>query len=131
MVCKNPLPDGQMSSVDQAVKWSRELTQWRSRGPGDLPNAMRAIEREYGIDYWFLWALRYRPARFRDIRHNLFVKLAAAWEAERARQHHRLEHETSVARHIAGPDHPAVRAAETMVGHAPSAPSVPKAFWEE
>lgn len=123
-MCKKALPEKQMSAVEQASRWSRDLAQMRSRGPGDLQNAMRSIEREYGIDYWFQWALRYRPARFRDIGHELFLKLRDAYAAECARQRHRFEHEIAVARHVAGADHAAVREAQALVEDAPATPRI-------
>ena len=49
--------DRQMSDaayLDQAATWSKDLTRMRSRGPGDMENAMRSLERDYGIDYWFI-----------------------------------------------------------------------------
>ena len=131
---KNRLPDWQMASLDsveQAARWSRDLTQMRSRGPGDLENAMRSIEREYGIDYWTQWTLRYRRSRLRDIGHNVFLKLCAAYQAECARQERRLSHEREIAKRIAGPDHAAVREAETLVVDAHRAPKLPPDVWEK
>ena len=131
---KNRLPDWQMASLDsveQAARWSRDLTQMRSRGPGDLENAMRSIEREYGIDYWTQWTLRYRRSRLRDIGHNVFLKLCAAYQAECARQERRLSHEREIAKRIAGPDHTAVREAEALVVDAQRAPKLPPDVWEK
>ena len=131
---KNRLPDWQMASLDsveQAARWSRDLTQMRSRGPGDLENAMRTIEREYGIDYWTQWTLRYRRSRLRDIGHNLYLKLSAAYQAECAKQERRFKHEREIAKQIAGPNHAAVRAADAVVGNTPGAGDVPEDFWEE
>ena len=131
---KNRLPDWQMASLDsveQAARWSRDLTQMRSRGPGDLENAMRSIEREYGIDYWTQWTLRYRRSRLRDIGHNVFLKLCAAYQAECARQERRLSHEREIAKRIAGPDHATVRETEALVGSAPRARDLPPDVWEE
>jgi hypothetical protein len=124
----------EMSSVDvvdQAARWSRDLAQMRSRGPGDLENAMRSIEREYGVDYWTQWNLRYRRSRLRDIGHTVFLKLCAAYQAECARQERRLSHEREIARRIAGPDHAAVREAEALVGSAPRTSNVPQDVWEK
>lgn len=117
-VCKKALPNNQMSNVDtinQAAKWSRDLSQMRARGPGDLENAMRSIERDYGIDYWFQWSLRYRARRLKDIGHSVFQKLRAAHEAECARQMRRLQHDIEITKAITGADCPAVRAAEALV----------------
>jgi hypothetical protein len=101
--------------VDQAAKWTRDLAQMRSRGPGDLENSMRSIEREYGVDYWAQWSLRYRRDRFKDIGIGLFLKIKCAWEAERERQLRRLQHDIEITKKIAGDDHAAVRAAEALV----------------
>lgn len=133
-MCKKSLPDGQMpnvSAVDQAARWSRELVQMRSRGPGDLQNAMRAIEREYGVDYWTQWALRYRAGRFKDIGTTVFQRLRAAYEAECARQRRRFDHEISIARRVAGPAHDAVRQAEALLEDSRTTRGVQKTFSQE
>ena len=117
-VSKKNLTDRQMSDVayiDQAVTWSKELTRMRARGPGDLENAMRSIERDYGIDYWLLWQLRYRRDRFKDIGCGVFARLREAWFSECARQQRKLAIEIEITKAIAGPDCPAVVAAEALV----------------
>ncbi|MDB5612117.1 MAG: hypothetical protein JWP25_9017 [Bradyrhizobium sp.] len=86
---KKVLPKNQMTNTDtinQAARWARDLAQMRARGPGDLENAMRSVERDYGIDYWFQWTLRYRASRLKDVGHTVFLKLRAAYEAECSRQ---------------------------------------------
>lgn len=116
---KNPLTESQMSDVayiDEAVSWSKELTRMRSRGPGDLDNAMRDIERDYGLDYWFLWRLRYRRSQIRDIGVSVYMRLRGAYEAERDRQRRKLAIEIEITKAIAGPDHSAVVAAAALVG---------------
>jgi hypothetical protein len=117
-VLKNNLTDGQMSDaafIDQAAEWSRDLTRMRARGPGDLENAMRSIEREYGVDYWTLWTLRYRRNRIKDIGVSIYMRLQAAYQAECERQRRRLTHEIQLTKAKAGPDHPAVVAAQAVV----------------
>src|SRR6185437_14642892 len=102
---KKNLTDRQMSDaayVEQAAKWSRDLSLMRSRGPGDLENAMRSVEREYGIDYWTQWTLRYRPNRLKDIGVSIYLRLQSAWEAERQRQMRRLQHEIEITKAKAG-----------------------------
>lgn len=79
--------------VDEAVTWSRELTRMRTRGPGDLENAMRSIERDYGVDYWTLWQLRYRAQSIKDIGVSVYMRLSAAYETECGRQLRRYQHE--------------------------------------
>lgn len=95
---KRSLTDSKMSDVyvEQAVRWSKELTRMRSRGPGDIENAMRSIERDYGIDYWTVWQLRYRPTRIKDIGVSIYTRLRAAYETERARQIRRLQHDIEI-----------------------------------
>ena len=44
--------------VERAAWLSRELTRMKARGPGDTENAMRAIGRDYGVDYGIIWRLR-------------------------------------------------------------------------
>jgi hypothetical protein len=99
--------------VDRAVTWSKELTRMKSRGPGDMENAMRNIEREYGIDYTVQWALRYRKPK--DILAGWYFKLKAAYEAECSRQMRKLQHEIEITKAIAGADSDAVVSAQAFV----------------
>lgn len=116
---KKFLTDWQMSDVayiERAANWSKDLARMRARGPGDLENAMRGIERDYGIDYWTQWTLRYRPSRIKDIGVGIYNRLHAAYLAECERQARKLRHEAEITKAIAGPDHAAVRAAEALLG---------------
>lgn len=120
-MCKKSLRASEMSDVayvDQAAGWSKDLTRMRTRGPGDLENAMRAIERDYGIDYWTLWTLRYRRGQFKDIGVGIYMRLRAAYEAECARQMRRLRHDIEVTKQVAGPDHPVVAESEAVLREA-------------
>jgi hypothetical protein len=85
--------------LDQATAWSKDLTRMKARGPGDTENAMRQIERQYGVDYGFLWSLRYRRERL----------------TECAAQMRKLEHDIAKTEKITGPDNDAVRAAKTLL----------------
>ncbi len=102
--------------LDEAERWSKDLTRMRSRGPGDLENAMRSIEREYGVDYWTLWRLRYRRSAVRDIGVSAYMRLKAAYQAECERQMRKLKHEIEITEQIAGADATAVVAAKALVG---------------
>lgn len=102
--------------VDQAAEWSRKLTQMRARGPGDTDNAMRSIERDYGIAHSILWSLRYRRDRYRSIGVEIYARLSAAYAAECARQVRKLSHEIAITKAITGPFNSAVVAAEALVG---------------
>src|SRR5258708_30978025 len=102
--------------VERASVWSKELTRFRARGPGDLENAMRAIERDYGIDFWLLWRLRYRANQIRDIGAAAYHRLEAAYRSECERQHAKLVHELEVTRKIAGAHNKTVVAAEAELG---------------
>ncbi len=116
---KESLKQGQMSEsayVEEAAGWSKALSHMRSRGPGDLENAMRSIEREYGVDYWVQWRLRYRMSAIKDIGVSTYMRLRAAYQAECARQVRKLEHEICITEKIAGADCAAVRAAKALVG---------------
>lgn len=104
--------------LDDAVRWSKDLTRMRARGPGDIENAMRLIEREYGVDYWILWRLRYRRSSLRDIGITAYMRLKAAYQAECERQIRKLKHEITITEQIAGPDSAAVRAAKALVDEA-------------
>lgn len=123
---KSSLNEDQMTTaeyVERAAWMSKELTRAKTRGPGDLENAMRAIEREYGIDYWTLWRLRYRAQQIKTICVSVFARLEAAYRCECDRQREKLEHELAITRLIAGPAAPAVVAAEIVVGEAQAAQS--------
>ncbi|MDE5451305.1 hypothetical protein GWE18_00240 [Bradyrhizobium sp. CSA112] len=102
--------------LDQAALWSKDLTRMKARGPGDTENAMRQIERQYGVDYGFLWSLRYRRDRLRTISISVYESIRAAYRAECAAQMRKLEHEIKVTEEITGADHAAVRAAKALVG---------------
>lgn len=86
----------QVAYLDQAADWSKSLTRMRARGPGDTENAMRSIERDYGIDYWILWRLRYRKSALRDIGVTAYMILKAAYQAECERQMRKLKNEIAV-----------------------------------
>lgn len=101
--------------LDQAATWSKDLTRMKARGPGDTENAMRMIEREYGIEYGFLWSLRYRRDRLKIISLSVYESIRAAYRAECERQMRKLENEISRTEKIAGADSGAVRAAKALV----------------
>jgi hypothetical protein len=75
---------------------------------------MRRIARRHGIEYGAIWSLRYRSPK--RIWADVYTALRAAYEAECARQMEALRHEIEVTKRIAGPAHPAVVAAEAVVG---------------
>lgn len=119
MVCKKYLSKNQMSEfayIEEAASWSKELTRMRARGPGDTENAMRSIERDYGINYWTLWQLRYRRNALKDIGIGIYTRIKAAWEAERQRQFRKLEIELQITKVIAGAHHPVVAEIESALG---------------
>ncbi|WP_092029886.1 hypothetical protein [Bradyrhizobium sp. OK095] len=101
--------------LDQAVRWSKDLTRMRSRGPGDTENAMRVIEREYGVDYWTMWRLRYRRSAIRDIGVSVYMKLKGAYEAECQRQLQLLGRDIETIKAIADSSADLVDAAEALV----------------
>ncbi|WP_275183815.1 hypothetical protein [Bradyrhizobium sp. CSA112] len=113
---KKVLPMSDAAYLDQAALWSKDLTRMKARGPGDTENAMRQIERQYGVDYGFLWSLRYRRDRLRTISISVYESIRAAYRAECAAQMRKLEHEIKVTEEITGADHAAVRAAKALVG---------------
>jgi hypothetical protein len=102
--------------IDNAARWSKDLTRMKARGPGDTDNAMRSIEREYGIDYWTLWKLRYRRSAIRDIGVSIYMRLQAAYQAECERQMRKLHDEIHETEAVTGPDSDAVRSAKALVG---------------
>lgn len=102
--------------IDQAVAWSKDLTRMKARGPGDTENAMRQIERQYGVDYGFLWSLRYRRERLRTISISVYESIRAAYLAECAAQMRKLANDIERTEEITGPDNAAVRAAKALLG---------------
>lgn len=88
----------------------------RARGPGDLENAMRQIEADYGIDYWFIWQLRYSRGRLKFLSVSVYERVKAAYYAECERQLQKLKNEIIKTEEIAGPDSDAARAAKALVG---------------
>ncbi|ANW00669.1 hypothetical protein [Bradyrhizobium icense] len=101
--------------LDQAAIWSKDLTRMKARGPGDTENAMRQIEREYGVDYGFLWSLRYRRDRLRTISISVYESIRAAYRAECAAQMRKLENEIKRTEEIAGSDVNSVRSAKALL----------------
>ena len=91
---KNKMPP--VAYIDEAAEWGKSLTRMRARGPGDTENAMRSIERDYGVDYWILWRLRYRKSALRDIGVTAYMRLKAAYQAECERQIRRLQDEIAI-----------------------------------
>ena len=100
--------------IADAAVISRKLTRMKARGPGDTENAMRQIEREYGIDYGFLWSLRYRMDRIKFISHSIYLRIQQAYDAECQRQMRKLKHEVEI-RKAMGSDSDAVASAEAFL----------------
>jgi hypothetical protein len=94
-VCKKALPIMQ-AYVEQAATWSKDLTRMKARGAGDIENAMRSLEREYGVDYSTLWSLRYRRDRIKRIGVDFYMRLQAAYQAECERQVRKLKNEIAI-----------------------------------
>ena len=102
--------------LDEAVEWSKSLTRMRARGPGDTENAMRMIEREYGVDYWLMWRLRYRRPALKDIGVSAYMRLKAAYQAECERQMRKMQHDIKTTEAVAGAADPVVVATKALVG---------------
>lgn len=116
-MCKNPLREAQMTDavyIEQASGWARWLTQREARCPGDMEGAWRRLERRYGLPARLFWALRYRPPKTLSV--SLYTRMKHAIDAECERQFQLLEHEIKTTKAAAGPNHPAVRAAEALFG---------------
>jgi hypothetical protein len=101
--------------LDQAASWSKDLTRMKSRSIGDTENAMRQIEREFGIEYGFLWRLRYRREHLKTISISVYERIRAAYRAECERQMRKLENEITITEKITGPDNDSVRAAKALI----------------
>lgn len=118
-VFKKFLTGKQMSEaafVQEAAHWSRELTRMRARGPGDAENALRGIEKEYGINYWTLWQLRYRLAAVKKISAGAYASIKSAYDAERQRQFASLKQELEITEAASGADNVIVSAVRALVG---------------
>jgi hypothetical protein len=105
-----------MSTVDQSAYWARELTRREQRGPGDIEAAWVRLQRRYGVPLRTFWALRYRKPK--TICADIYLRLRGAYQAECERQMRKLADELEITRKVAGPLHPAVVAAATLVGEA-------------
>jgi hypothetical protein len=99
-MCKFSLSNEQRMSVSIHLEDARKKSSWlvsrEARGPGDLDNAMRRIERRHGVPYATLWALRYRKGQ--DIFVSVYTRIWEAYEAECERQRILLDHEISINR---------------------------------
>lgn len=102
--------------VEQAVRWSKELTRMRSRQAGDTENAMRSIAREYDVEYGVLWQLRYRSTRMKDIGVGIYTRLHNAYLAECERQEAKLRHEREITKATGGITQILVSAADALAG---------------
>lgn len=99
--------------INQARSMANELVLRESRGPGDMPNAMRRLESKYGIPAATFFHLRYRnPKR---IWADVFLQLQAAYEAAREHQLRQLQHEIAVTKTKAGHRPDFVAPAEAVV----------------
>ena len=101
--------------LDEAAEWSKSLTRMRARGPGDIENAMRLIEREYGVDYWLQWRLRYRRSALKDIGVSAYMRLKTAFQSECERQIRKLQHDIEKTEAITGPDDDVVAKAKAFL----------------
>ena len=116
---KKLLSETQMSDaayIENAVTWSKELTRMRTRGPGDLENAMRSIERDYGVDYWTLWQLRYRARSIKDIGVSIYMRLRDAYNSECDRQLRRYQYERQITKATGRLDEALISAADALAG---------------
>lgn len=102
------------SGATEARSMALKMLRLEARGPGDLPNAMRRLGRRHGLSWRVFWTLRYRPPP--DVFVGVYRKLEAAHRAELERQERLLRHDIEITKLRAGPDHPAIRAAEALVG---------------
>lgn len=83
--------------VADARFWARRLvdTEQRRAG-GKVPTAMQRVSERSGVNYYDIWALRYRPS-FEPVV-SAYMRLKAAYEHEVERQEARLAHELTLAR---------------------------------
>lgn len=101
-----------MSGAQQARTWADDLVRRETRGPGDMPRAMRRLEQRYGIPWRTFWELRYRPPA--DVFHGVWERLRQAHLAESERQLRLLKHEIEITK-AAHPDAHSLASAEAYV----------------
>ena len=101
------------AAVEEAAAWAKRMTQLELRGHGDMDNAWHRLEARYGIPWRYFWSLRFR--RPKGLTVEWYYRLRAAYEAECERQMRKLKNEAAITKAIAGPDCPAVRAAEALL----------------
>jgi hypothetical protein len=123
-VRKSPLQERGMSeaAVEHARTWANNLVLRESRGPGDTDNAIRRVCQRYGLDYWEIWGLRYRPPK--RIFFDLYVRLHDAYTAECDRQMRLLKHERERTKALAGARQALTRAGDVLAGATDEAPDV-------
>ena len=103
-------------TVDQASEWAGYLLDSEAHKAGTVGDAACNLARRIGINSGVLRSLRQSSRRPKTIATHIFMKIAAAYEAERLRQLKAAEHELEITRKIAGALHPVVVEGETLVG---------------
>lgn len=94
MDCKYSWESEQVSSVDAAADYAARMVS-REAGSGDVEAAMRRVEAKTGVNYWTLWALRYR--RPKTIAADLFHRIrGGAYLSLCERELSKLQHELAV-----------------------------------
>lgn len=111
--------DEPMSEADQAQTWANDLVRRETRGPGDMPNAMRRLEQRYGIPWRTFWELRYRPPQ--DVLHGVWERLRQAHLAECDRQMRLLKHEIEITK-ATRPDAHSVASAQAFIDETAEGP---------
>ena len=114
VICKSAKKESQMSAVDDAQYWAKQMVQHESRGIGDLENAMHRLEQRYGISWRTFWSLKYRPPV--DVFVGVYLQLKSAYEAECDRQERHFKNERTLTEAKAKALTPLIRAADFMVG---------------
>jgi hypothetical protein len=103
-----------VSGVVDARNWARGLVRMECRGAGDNENAMRRLERRYGIDWRIFWNTIYRPPA--DVTVGVYLTLRAAYEAECERQEGLFRNERERTKAKATAFASLVRAADAVAG---------------
>lgn len=101
MDCKQPWGFEQMSSVEAAAEYCDRMV-GREAAAGDVEAAMRRVEAKTGVNYWTIWALRYR--RPKTIAADLFHRIRGAYLTLCERELSKLQHELAVEQAKGGDD---------------------------
>ena len=90
----------QMSTVDATSKYANALIE--KEGRVSIEEALRRVEARTGVNYWTLWAFRYRKPKV--IAADIFFQIRDSYLALCEREVAKLEHSIAIAKAKGGTD---------------------------